>query len=278
MNAESDISGHYASGDLLERLRAALREDGADPDNPTIATLAPYDQFHGRGLEATEEIAGLLTVSASDNLLDIGSGMGGPARYLAHRFGCRVTGIDLTAEFCAVARHLTRLLGLEDQITIHQGDALAMPFAEARFEGAYSMNVSMNIADKAGFFREIHRVLKPGGWLILSELAKGPGGSIAFPVPWATSADSSFLATPAETLEGLAAAGFAMQASRDTIEESMDFGARARAAVERGEKPPHRASALVHGDADTRIMAANVSRAIADGCILPIEIQCRKPG
>ena len=278
MNADTEISGHYASGDLLERLRAALRDDGADPEKPTIAALAPYDQFHGRGLEATEEMAGLLTVSASDHILDVGSGIGGPARYMADRFGCRITGIDLTAEFCAVAQHLTRLLGLEDRVSIHQGDALAMPFAKASFDGAYSMNVSMNIADKAGFYREIHRVLKPGGWLVLSEIAQGPGGNIAFPTPWATAADASFLASPAETHERLEAAGFAIQTSRNTTEESLAFGARSRAAVERGEKPPHRAAALVHGEADVRIMAANVSRGVADGSILLIEIHCRKSG
>lgn len=278
METDTDITGHYESGDLLERLRAALRDDGADPDQPTVATLAPYDQFHGRGVEATEDLASALTAAASDHLLDVGSGIGGPARYMADRFGCRVTGIDLTAEFCTVARHLTELLGLEESVSFHHGNALAMPFADAGFDGAYSMNVAMNIADKAGFCREIHRVLKPGGRLVLSELAQGPGGGVAFPVPWADSAKSSFLATPVETIERLEAAGFAIETSSDTTDKSLDFGARSRAAVERGEKPPHRASTLIHGEAAMRVMAANVSRGIAGGSILPIEIQCRKSG
>ena len=278
MIADTGISRHYASGNLLERLEAALREDGADPATPTFAALAPYDQFHGRGLEATEEIAGQLTVSESDHLLDIGSGIGGPARYMANRFGCRVTGIDLTAEFCAVARHLTGLLGLEDSVSIHEGDALAMPFAGSMFDGAYSMNVSMNIADKDAFYREIHRVLKPGGWLVLSKIAQGPNGDIAYPTPWARDAGSSFLATPAETREGLEAAGFVIDALVDKTEHSLAFGARARAAVERGEKPPHRAVSLVHGEAAMRIMSGNMSRAMADRCTLPIELFCRKPG
>src|SRR6185295_17473529 len=114
MAATRDVAGHYSSGDLLERLNAALAEDGADPARPTFESLAPYDQFHGRGLEATEEAAGVVRVAAADRLLDVGSGIGGPARYMARRFGCHVTGIDLTAEFCDVARHLTRLLGFED--------------------------------------------------------------------------------------------------------------------------------------------------------------------
>jgi sarcosine/dimethylglycine N-methyltransferase len=148
MTDKSNISEHYASGDLLERLREALRSDGVDPHQPTIEALAPYDQFHGRGLEVTQEIAALLTMSSADHILDIGSGIGGPARYFAHRFGCRVTGIDLTNEFCEVARELTRLLRLNDKVRFEQGNALDMPFEGQRFDGAYSMNVSMNIADK----------------------------------------------------------------------------------------------------------------------------------
>ena len=273
MNA---ISAHYARGDLLGRLRAALLADGVDPDRPTIEALAPYDHFHGRGLEATEELADLLTVSLDDHILDIGSGIGGPARYIAQRFGARITGIDLTAEFCEVARHLTQVLGLEDRVDFKQGDALAMPFADASFDGAYSMNVSMNIADKAGFYAEIHRVLRPGAWLVLSEIAQGPGGAPAYPTPWARTAESSFLATPEQTREGLEAAGFTVSSLRETAEQSLAHGARSRATVERGEKPPHRAVMLIHGEIAQDAMA-NTARGLAEARIVPIEVLCRKP-
>ena len=131
MNTDREVSTHYSRGNLLSRLNAALMEDGVDPDHPSMEALAPYDQFHGRGLEATLEIAGLMQTGPAGHILDIGSGIGGPARYFANRFGCRVTGIDLTPEFCDVARHLTRLLDLEDRIRFEVGDALAMPFADA---------------------------------------------------------------------------------------------------------------------------------------------------
>jgi len=276
VGTDSDISRHYTRGDLLERLHAALLGDDIDPDHPTIETLAPFDQFHGRGLEATEEVADVLAVTATDHLLDVGSGIGGPARYIADRFDCRVTGIDLTAEFCEVARHLTQMLGLEDRVAFEQGDALAMPFADASFDGAYSMNVSMNIADKAGFYREIHRVLRPGAWLVLIEIAQGPNGSLDYPTPWAQTAESSFLVTPSETGEVLEASGFTDLKSRDTAKESLAFGARSRAMVERGEKPPFRAIQLIHGDLAAEVIA-NSTRGIVEARIIPIEVFCRKP-
>ena len=275
MSAAPDISGHYAQGGLLARLEAGLREDGADPARPTLEELAPYDHFHGRGLEATEDMANRLTVSAKDRLLDIGSGLGGPARYMAQRFGCRVAGIDLTAEFCEVARLLTARLGLEDRVSFDEGDALAMPFEDAAFDGGYSMNVSMNIADKRAFYREVSRVLRPGGWLALSEVAQGPGGDPDYPLPWAAAAASSFLATPEDTRAELEAAGFKIESLRDTSAEARDFAARSRAIVEAGGKPPHRAVMLALGERAREAMANN-GRAAKERRTLPIEIVCRK--
>ncbi len=275
MSTDREITTHYGRGGLLARLDAALVADGVDPDHPSIAGLAPYDQFHGRGLEATADIAAMMRAGPADRLLDIGSGIGGPARYFADRFGCRITGIDLTEEFCEVARHLTRVLGLDERVSFEVGNALAMPFAEAEFDGAYSMNVSMNIADKDAFYREIRRVLKPGAWFVLSEVAQGEGGEMLYPAPWADSAQTSFLSTPEQTQRGLLNAGFDVLQLHDSTAAARAFGARSRALVERGEKPPHRAVMLIYGEAARRIMA-NTTRALAEGRIVPIEILARK--
>ena len=275
MSDARTITGHYTSGDLLARLEAALQEDGFDPARPTADALAPYDHFHGRGLEATEDMAGLLRVAEADHILDVGSGLGGPARYMARRFGCRVSGVDLTAEFCDVARHLTALLGLAGRVSIAHGDALAMPFGDAAFDGAYSMNVSMNIADKRALYREIHRVLRPGAWLMLSEVAQGPGGEPDFPTPWARTASSSFLSTESETCANLEASGFAIESLRDATEVALAYGARSRALVEAGGKPSHRAVSLIHG-ALAEDAAANSARALKERRAVPIELLCRK--
>ncbi|MGH6718451.1 MAG: class I SAM-dependent methyltransferase [Alphaproteobacteria bacterium] len=269
------IADHYTRGDLLARIKAALAADGADPDHPTIAALTTYDQFHGRGLEGTEELARTVKAATGDHILDVGSGIGGPARFFAQRFGCRITGIDLTPEFCAVARELTRLTGLDDRVRFEQGDATAMPFADAAFDGAYSMYVAMNIADRAGLYREICRVLKPGAWLVVSELAQGPGRPPDYPTPWAATAAASFLATPDATRRGLEAAGFRVLSLRDTTEAWHAFGARARAQVERGEKRPLGAVNLIHGDLAETVMT-NTNRGVAEGRLIPIEVVCAK--
>ena len=276
MTAGADVAGHYASGDLLARLEARLREDGVDPACPTFEALAPYDHFHGRGLEATQDMADLLPISGTDHVLDVGSGVGGPARYMARRFGCRVSGVDLTAEFCDVARHLTALLGFAERVSFEQGDALAMPFEDAAFAGAYSMNVSMNIADKRALYGEIRRVLEPGAWLGLSEVVLGPGGEPDYPTPWARTASSSFLATLDETRENLAACGFTIESLRETTEASSAWAARSRAVVKAGGKPPHRAVSWIHGALAEEIMA-NAGRSLRERCTLGIEIVCRRP-
>ncbi len=275
MSDDVSISGHYSSGDLLARLEAALRDDGIDPAAAGLEALAPYDHFHGRGIEATRELADRLDIAAGDCLLDVGCGLGGPARYFADRFGCRVHGIDLTEEFCALAAHLNRLTGLEDRVVVDCGSALDLPYADAAFDGAYSMNVSMNIADKAGLYAGLHRVLRPGGWLVLSEIARGAGGEVVYPTPWASRAEDSFLATPSETRAGLEAAGFEVLEITDHRAASLAYAARQREAVERGEKPEHRAIAWIHG-ALAREVGANTTRNTAAGSILPIEVRSRR--
>jgi len=155
-------------------------------------------------------------------------------------------------------------------------DALALPHGDASFDGAYSMNVSMNIADKAGLYLELHRVLRPGGWLLLSEVARGDGPEPDYPTPWAATGAASFLATPQQTRDALIAAGFEVLRLESTREQALAYAARSREAVARGEKPPHRAVMLMHGDVAAAAMR-NSARALAEGRVEPIELLARKP-
>ena len=182
----------------------------------------------------------MLAPDADQHVIDMGSGLGGPSRYLAQTYRCRVSGVDLTHDFVAVAQELTRRCGLAHLATFQQGSVLELPFAAASFDLAWSQNVAMNIADRPRWYAEIHRVLKPGGRLALQDVALGEGGEPHYPLMWADTPATSFLHAPEQTSAMLQAAGFRVLAWEDNTAlaiAEMD-AARATAAVRSGGPPP----------------------------------------
>jgi SAM-dependent methyltransferase len=236
--AMNRVEEHYASEDLGAAILAALQAAGKDLDHLTPDDLAPVDEFHGGQRQATVRLATLLGLTGNERVLDVGSGIGGPSRYLAAHLGCRVSGIDLTAEFCRVAEMLTRLLKLEDRVDYRQGDALDLPFAEASFDVVWSQNAAMNISDRDRLYREMRRVLKPGGRLGLQEVAQGAGGPPHYPVPWAKEPSISFLLTPEEARQKLEAAGLRVIAWQDTTQASLAAAQARSQAADEGRTPP----------------------------------------
>jgi sarcosine/dimethylglycine N-methyltransferase len=276
MNTAAAVERHYGSAGLAERILAALRAANGPDARPTPDSLAPFDHFHGRGVVATAEIAAQLALQPGEQVLDIGSGIGGPARWFAATFAVPVTGVDLTPEFCAAAEALNTATGLADRVTIIQGSALALPVPDGAFDAAYSQNVIMNIADKRLFYREAFRALRPGGRLALSNLCAGPMGEPYFPVPWATTRDTSFLATPQEMRADLLAAGFAIADFRDITEATREAQRRTRERIDKGEVPKI-AVDIIMGER-ARQMQWNSIRSIEEGRGLAIEALVRKPG
>jgi sarcosine/dimethylglycine N-methyltransferase len=215
------INAHYARQGLGDSILDGLRAAGKDPAQLTPDDLAPVDQFHTRGKRATLELAHLAGLHAGQQVLDVGGGLGGPARVLAAALQCRVTVLDLTAEYCRAGEMLTARTGLQDRVSFHHGSALSMPFAAASFDVVWTEHSTMNVADKERLYAETARVLRPGGRLALHEIMAGPVQPLHFPVPWAPDTAISFLRAPAEIRALLAAAGFSELTWRDMSEPSL---------------------------------------------------------
>lgn len=202
------VAGHYGSEGLLARIDAGLRAAGKDPEQITADDLAAVDQFHVEGKKSTLELAELAKLHRGDNVLDIGGGLGGPARTLAQQFGCNVTVVDLTEEFCRTGEALTKRVGLSDQVRFLTGNAMDSHFAPASFDVVWTQHTSMNIPDKAAFYKHISDLLKPNGKLAFHDVMAGPQNTLKYPVPWASSAEISHLEAPSRIREHIVAAGF----------------------------------------------------------------------
>ncbi|MBS1865853.1 MAG: class I SAM-dependent methyltransferase, partial [Acidobacteria bacterium] len=273
MSIETNVADHYTRGQLEDSILQALARAGKDVRNLKHDDLAVLDEFHIGGREATQDLAAQMDLRPGLRLLDVGSGIGGPARYFAAEQACKVTGIDLTEEFVQVARSLTHRTNLDNSVEFFHGSALALPFEPATFDRAYTIHACMNIKDKPLLFREVRRVLKPGGLFAIFDLMRIGEGPIRYPVPWAPTEETSFVAHVNDYSEALSAAGFQVTHERRRGAFALEFMQRVMARVAQSG-PPVLGLHLLMGE-QTKLMLSNVNAMVQEGVLEPVELVAR---
>lgn len=277
-HVDPQIARHYEIDGLLDRMLSALAATGVDLGRLAAQDLEPVDEFHIGGVAATVELLDQIGLAKGQKLLDIGSGVGGPARLAASRFGVHVTGIDLTQSYVDIATALSDRTGLGDVTHFVQGSALAMPFEDGSFDAAMILHVGMNLPDKAKLMSEAARVLRPGGTFAVYDVMRLRDGAVSFPLPWASAAEISFVASPSDYGEAARLAGFEVRAERPRGEFARQFfatmRARMAAAAAEGKAPPAGIGLVMGADAPLKI--ANLVGAIENGILAPVEMILRR--
>jgi SAM-dependent methyltransferase len=258
------VQNQYSTGLSQNNIEQALIAAGKDLDHLAPADLALLEDFHTMGRFATSQLVDLAQITTASRVLDAGSGVGGTARYVADRYGCTVTAVDLTDEYCETSRWLNQLVGLDNRISVRQADVTELPFADGTFDVAISQHVQMNVADKARLYSEAHRVLVDGGRLALWDITIGDGGELDYPLPWADQPACSHLVTPDELRAVVESAGFAVDQWNDLTEQ-------ATALMQAILAQPANPLGLHAFVTDFNRKAENLTRALADGRLRAIQ-------
>ena len=269
------VADHYTHGSLLDAIRTGVERLGKSPETVRVEDLGPIEEFHIGGRAASESFLDQLHLSADDHVLDVGCGLGGTSRFVAHRYGSRVTGIDLTHEFIETGRALCEWVGLEDRIVLDHGSATALSYADGTFDKAYMMHVGMNIADKPSLMKELHRVLKPGAVLGVYDVMRTGDGDLTFPVPWASTAEASVVESLGTYKNALNAAGFRIIAEQNRHEFALDFFAHLQANAAAAGGPPPLGLHILMGET-APVKVKNMIENISEGRVAPIEVIAEK--
>lgn len=270
---EKDVAQHYGDADLLSRILSALEADGYDLERLQSEDLAPVEEFHIGGRESTEYAVTKMSLTPAQRVLDIGCGIGGAARYIASAYGCKVNGIDLTPEFIHCGQDLTKRLRLQELVKLDVASALDLPFRDGVFDAAITLHVAMNIRDRQRLYLETARVLKPGAVLCIFDVMRKSDAKLTYPVPWATTAETSFLKTPEQMNTLLEDAGFVVREVEDRSSMAMTFFKKrlASTSAATGNKPSALGIHLVMKE-QAKEKFENTLSNIQNGYIAPVQM------
>ncbi len=270
------VSTHYTHGSLVDVITAGVHKLGKTVATVSVDDLSPVDEFHVGGRVATEALLEQLSIQADHHVLDVGCGLGGASRVAATRYNCRVTGIDLTAEYVETGNKLCSWVGLGERVRLSVGDGTALAQADASFDRAFLIHVGMNIADKAALAAELYRIVRPGGYIGIYDIMRIEDGELTYPVPWAAGPDASALASPAEYKAALTAAGFSIVAERNRRDFALDFFARMKERTKSLGGPPPLGIHILMGDSAPQKLK-NMVGSIARNLLAPVELLASKP-
>lgn len=268
---------HYGQMDLRDRLASALEASGLGTGELSPEMLAPLDQFHTRGLAATIELAQAATIGVQTKVLDIGSGLGGPSRYLAATFGCRVDGIDLSPAYVTAASYLAVRSGLNAKVRYECANALDLPCDSETYDVAWTQHVAMNIADRKCLYREAFRVLKKGGRLAIYDVVIGNGEPLHFPVPWSREPATSFLLSQEDMRATLGAAGFRILDWADRTAAAREWFDERRKASAALASAPQALGLHVAMGPEIGSMVGNLGRNLAEGRVAIVQVIAERP-
>ena len=271
MNKELEVSTHYQHGSLIKVIEEGFNHQGKTPSDISLDDMSVIDEFHIGGRQASEEFLDQLQLQERSLVLDVGCGLGGPARFVASRFGCLVSGIDLTHEYVDTGNILSNWVGLDKKVVLQQGSAMTLPFPDGQFDAAYMMHVGMNIVDKRSLFMEVFKVLKPDGIFGIYDVMQIGSGEMQYPAPWAASKSTSSLASPQDYQTGLKEAGFNILATRERGDFAIEFFENMKRRMAETNADPALGLHVLMGD-DAKTKVANVLQSIKEGSIAPVEL------